>query len=119
MPGGHVAVVLSGEIDIVTASAAREVLAEAVGQAVTGVTVVMGDVTFIDAAGLGVLAGAGRCARHLPGGLQLAAVPARVLRLLRLTGLDLPAVPAPPASRPQREHDAPLPAGTGSPAGTS
>lgn len=52
MPGGHVVVALSGEIAVVTAPAARD-----------------------------VLAGASRAARHLPGGLRLVAVPARVLRL--------------------------------------
>jgi anti-anti-sigma factor len=58
MPGGHVVVGLSGEIDVVTAPAAREVLAEAASQGVTGITVDLGEVTFMDAAGLGVLAGA-------------------------------------------------------------
>ena len=48
----------------------------------------LGAVTFMDAAGLGVLAEALRRARHLPDGLRLAAVPARVQRLLAITGLD-------------------------------
>ena len=51
------AVALSGEIDIVTVPAVRDVLAGAVRQAVTGVIVDLGEVTFLDAAGLGVLAG--------------------------------------------------------------
>ena len=100
------AVALSGEIDIATASAVRQVLAEAVGRAAVGVIVDLGEVTFIDASGLGVLAGAPSRARHLPGGIRLVAVPARVLRLLALTGLDrhLAAFPAPRGSPPQREH---------------
>ena len=57
IPGGQVAVALSGEIDIVTVPAVRDVLAGAVRQAVTGVIVDLGEVTFLDAAGLGVLAG--------------------------------------------------------------
>jgi anti-anti-sigma regulatory factor len=103
MPGGHVAVALSGEIDIVAAPAVRKLLAEAVGQA---------------AAGLGALAGASGRARHLPGGFRLVAVPARVLRLLALTGLDrhLAASPAPHGSQPQPKHDAPLGPATGPPA---
>lgn len=112
-------VALSGEIDIVTAPAVRDALSEAADQAVTGITVDLGEVTFIDAAGLGVLAGAAYRTRHLPGGLRLAAVPARVLRLLAVTGLEahLPAFPASPGSQPQHEHAAPLAAVTGPPAG--
>lgn len=90
MPGGQVAVALSGEIDIVTAPAVRDVLAEAVRRAVTGVVVDLGEVAFLDVA-----------------------VPARVLRLLTLTGLDrLADVPAPPGSQPQRERADPLAAAT-------
>jgi anti-sigma B factor antagonist len=76
-------------------------------------------VTFLDAAGLGVLAAASGNARHLPGGFRLVAVPARVLRLLMVTGLDrhLATFPAPPGSRAQRERAAPLAAVTGPPAG--
>jgi anti-sigma B factor antagonist len=104
-PGGHAVVALCGEIDIVTAPATRDLLAEAVSQAVTGITVDLSEVTFMDAAGLGVLAGANRDARHLPGGLHLVAVPARVLRLLVVTGLDrrLVASPAPSRQPTQRE----------------
>ena len=121
IPGGRVAVALSGEIDIVTVPAVRDVLAGAVRQAVTGVIVDLGEVTFLDAAGLGVLAGAAGRARHLPGGLRLVAVPARVLRLLTLTGLDrhLAAFPVPPGSQPKPERADPLAAATGSPAEAS
>jgi anti-sigma B factor antagonist len=119
VPGGHVVVALSGEIDIVTAPAARDLLAEAASEAVTGITVDLSGVTFLDAAGLGVLAGASGAVQHLPGGFRLVAVPVRVLRLLRLTGLDrhLAAFPAPPGSEAQREHAVPLAAVTGAPAG--
>ena len=118
MPGGHVMVALCGEIDICTARAVRGVLAEAAGEAVAGVIVDLAGVRFVDAAGLRVLADTPVRARHLPDGLRLVAVPARLLRLLRLTGLDrqLAAYPAPPRSRPQRERAARLPAATGSPA---
>jgi anti-sigma B factor antagonist len=118
-PGGHIVVALSGEIDIVTAPEVRDLLAEAASEAVTGITVDLGGVTFLDAAGLGVLAGASGAARHLPGGFRLVAVPARVLRLLRATGLDrhLAAFPAVPGSRAQHERAAPLVAVAGLPAG--
>lgn len=118
LAGGHVIVALSGEFDIAAASAMREALAEAADRAVRGVIVDMGQVTFVDAAVLGVLAGASRRTRHLPDGLRLAAVPARVARLLRLAKLDgqLAVFPVPPAS-PLREHAIPLALVTGWPAG--
>jgi anti-sigma B factor antagonist len=110
MPGGHVVVALSGEFDITTAPATRDLLAKLTGPAVTGITVDLAGLTFVDAAGLGVLAGASRAARCLPGGFRLVAVPARVVRLLRLTGLggQLAVFVAPPGSECQRERDAPL-----------
>jgi len=56
MPGGHVMVALSGELDIATAPAARDLLAELTSAAVAGVTVHVGGLTFVDAAGLRSLA---------------------------------------------------------------
>ena len=88
LPTGHVQVSLSGELDIATAPAARDALDQAAGQAVTGLIIDLAEVTFLDAAGLGVLVGASKRARRLPEGLRLAAVPAHVLRLLQVTGLD-------------------------------
>ncbi len=104
LPGGHIVVVLSGELDITTASAMRDALADAARRAVTGVIVDLAEVTFLNAAGLGVLVGAHSRARHLPDGLRLAAVPPHALRLLKLTGLDrhLAAYPAPHIRRPER-----------------
>jgi len=95
-----VEVALSGEIDIVTAPEVCDALAGAASEAATGIVVDLGDVTFMDAAGLGALAGGAYRARHLPGGFRLVAVPPRVLRLLKVTGLDrhLAAFPVPPAS---------------------
>jgi anti-sigma B factor antagonist len=117
LPGGHMVVALCGEIDMLTVPAVREVLAEATRRAVTGVIIDLAEVTFLDAAGLGALAGASGRARHLPGGLRLAAVPPRALRLLTLTGLDrhLAIFPAPPrreqpadaGPRPQPPPDRP------------
>jgi anti-anti-sigma factor len=106
MPGGHVVVALSGDLDIVSAATARQALAEATRRAVTGVIADLAGVTFLDAAGLGVLAGAAGRARHLPDGLRLAAVNPNALRLLKLTRLDrhLAAYPMPP----YRPHTAPI-----------
>ena len=121
MPGGHVVVALSGEFDIATAPAARVLLAELASAGVTGITVDLGGLTFVDAAGLGVLAGASRAAQYLPGGFWLVAVPARVLRLLRLTGLDrqLAVFPVPSGSRRPRDRAAPFAVVTEPPAGAA
>ena len=121
MPGGRAVVALSGEFDIAAAPAARDRLAELAGPAVSGITVDLGGLTFVDVAGLRVLADAARATGGLPGGFRLVAVPARVLRLLRLTGLDrqLAAVQAPPGRRRRGEPAAPLAAVTGPPAGVA
>lgn len=101
MPDGHVAVALYGEIDIATAPVMRDVLAKVASHAATGLTVDLSGVTFLDAAGLGMLVSASRSAQHLPGGLRLVGVPARVLRLLRLTRLHrLASVPVRAAPEP-------------------
>jgi anti-sigma B factor antagonist len=81
-------VALSGEIDIVAVPEVRRALADATSRATAGVIADLGEVSFLDAAGLGVLAGAAHRTRHLPGGLRLVAVPRHAVRLLKLTGLD-------------------------------
>jgi len=48
----------------------------------------LGRVDFIDSTGLGVLVGALNRARELGGNLQLICAQERVLKLLRITGLD-------------------------------
>lgn len=114
-------VAFSGELDIATAPAARDLLAELTSAAVAGMTVHVGGLTFVDAAGLRVLADASRAARCLPGGFRLVAVPARVLRLLRLTGLDrqLAVFPASSGSRRPRDRAAPFAVVTEPPAGAA
>lgn len=108
LPGGYLMVTLSGDIDIVTAPAVRQALAKAIGRAGTGVIADLSDVTFLDAAGLGVLADASGHARHLPGGLRLTAVPPPAVRLIRLTRMDrhLAVFPAPPHRGRGTERDA-------------
>src|SRR5579859_4139965 len=117
LPGGHLLVAVSGEIDISTAPALRLALTLAIRAAITGVIVDLGEVTFIDALGLRALAGASAQARHLPGGLRLAAIPGHMLRLLKLTQLDqrLAVFPAPPQPQAQPQ---PQPQPQISPAGS-
>lgn len=84
---GHVLVTVSGEIDITTAGQLRGRLA---GPARSGRQVIVdfSRVSFIDAAGAGVLAGAAARAAARGGSLQLAAASWQVRRVLALTGLD-------------------------------
>lgn len=84
---GYVLVTVSGEIDIATAGQLRGQLA---GPAGGGQQVIIdfSRVSFIDAAGIGVLAGAAARAAARGGSLQLAAAGRQVRRVLVLTGLD-------------------------------
>jgi anti-sigma B factor antagonist len=119
---GYAVVAVAGEVDIATVTRLRERL---FGLAVAGrpLVVDLDQVSFIDAAGLGALAGAaGRAAAH---GASLHVVCARpqTVRVFRLTGLDrqiplarsldealealaaardTPALAVPPAGRPKR-----------------
>lgn len=112
--GGRAIVSVSGEVDILTAPALRATFAEAIDRAETGVIADLSLVSFIDACGLGVLAGAGGRARHLPAGLRLSGVPEHVHRLLRLTGLDRSLTgpdSSPPAVKPVGPVRPAVPAG--------
>lgn len=84
---GHVLVTVSGEIDIATAGQLRARLAGAVGGG-QQVIVDLSRVSFIDAAGAGILAGAAARAAARGGSLRLAAAGRQVRRVLVLTGLD-------------------------------
>lgn len=84
---GHVLVTVAGELDIATAPKLRVQLA---GLARSGQQVIvdLSQVSFCDAAGLGVLAGAARRAAAAGGCLQLAAARPQLRRLLAITGMD-------------------------------
>jgi anti-sigma B factor antagonist len=83
---GHVLVTVAGEVDIATVPRLREQLF-ALAAGGRPLIADLDRVSFIDAAGLGVLAGAaGRAAAH-GGGLHVVCARARTRRLFRLTGL--------------------------------
>lgn len=84
---GHVLVTVSGEIDVATAEQLRVRLAGPAGDG-RRVIVDLSGVSFIDAAGARVLAGAAARAAARGGSLQLAAAGRLVRRVLALTGLD-------------------------------
>jgi anti-sigma B factor antagonist len=113
---GYVLVTAAGEIDISTVPRLRRVL-RAVTAGGRRVDVDLDQVSFIDATGLGALAGAAGRAAAAGGSLQVTAAPPRIRRLLAITGLDRhlltvgagtetvgdrgPALPRPEPSRPR------------------
>jgi len=81
-------VVLGGEIDIVTAPAIRRFLMAAISGGDVHVAVDMSGVTFLGAAGIGVLVAAANRAREAGGSLSLLAPSPRVRWLLDVLRLD-------------------------------
>jgi anti-sigma B factor antagonist len=81
-------VVLDGEIDIATAPAIRRLLLAAISGGDVHLTVDVSGVTFIGAAGIGVLVAAANRAREAGGGLSLLAPSPQVRRLLDVCPLD-------------------------------
>ena len=88
LPTGYVVVPLSGEIDISATEELAAALERAALRARAGVIADLSGLTFIDASGLAVLVRAHQRSCHLPGGLRLAAAPANMRRLLKVTRLD-------------------------------
>jgi anti-sigma B factor antagonist len=84
---GYVVVTVAGEVDIATVAQLRERLA---ALAVSGVPLVadLDQVSFIDATGLGALAGAAREAAEHGTSLHLVCAQRQTRRLFRVTGLD-------------------------------
>jgi anti-sigma B factor antagonist len=84
---GYVVVTVAGEVDIATVAELRERLA---ALAVSGVPVVadLDQVSFIDATGLGALAGAARAATEHGTSLHVVCAQPQTRRLFRVTGLD-------------------------------
>jgi anti-sigma B factor antagonist len=82
------AVVLGGEIDFSTCPGIRRCLMAAISGGNVHLAVDMSGVTFIDAAGIGVLVAAANRAREAGGGLSLVAPSRQVQRLLDVFHLD-------------------------------
>jgi anti-sigma B factor antagonist len=84
---GCVVVTVVGEVDIATVARLRERLS---ALAAGGVPLVadLDQVSFIDATGLGALAGAAREAAAQGGGMYVVCAQAQTRRLFRVTGLD-------------------------------
>lgn len=80
-------ITVRGEVDVHTAPALRERLAEIVNQGEARIVVFLDAVSFIDSVGLGVLVGAHKAQAGRGRDLELVCSEPRVLRVLHLTGL--------------------------------
>ena len=85
--GDGLCVAVAGEVDAHTAPQLRAALLDAVSRH-QSVTVDLAAVTFMDSQGLAVLLRARQKAESRGGRLRLERVPARVMKLLRITGLE-------------------------------
>ncbi|TMR95880.1 STAS domain-containing protein [Nonomuraea basaltis] len=90
---GTVTVAVSGELDLATTEPLRshllELLREAGRAGNVAVVIEVSRLSFIDAAGLGVLVSVRDHALRQQTPLRLAGVPPAMRRLLRITGLDV------------------------------
>ena len=83
-----VSLTVRGDVDVHTAPELRARLADIVRQGEERIIVHLDTVTFMDSTGLGVLVGAHKAQRGNGGTLELVCGEPRLLRILRLTGLD-------------------------------
>lgn len=85
---GHTVLEVAGEVDVYTGPTLRDRISDLLDSGSRELVVDLARVDFIDSTGLGVLVGALNRARELGGSLQLVVSQERVLKLLRITGLD-------------------------------
>jgi anti-sigma B factor antagonist len=79
---------VGGEIDVYTAPVLREHLDEHIMQGRHQLVVDLGDVSFMDSTGLGVLVGRLKLVRVKNGTLRLVCSSERILKVFSITGLD-------------------------------
>jgi anti-sigma B factor antagonist len=79
---------VGGEIDVYTAPVLREHLDEHISQGRHELVVDLGDVSFMDSTGLGVLVGRLKLVRVKNGTLRLVCSSDRILKVFSITGLD-------------------------------
>jgi anti-anti-sigma factor len=85
---GRATVRVTGELDIATADQAYAYLRDVMDSQAGPVTVNLAELTFCDAAGLGVLARVAGYAKRSGRSLKLAAARPSLLRIMRITGMD-------------------------------
>jgi anti-anti-sigma factor len=94
---GRATVRVTGELDIATADQAYAYLRDVVDSQAGPVTMNLAELSFCDAAGLGVLARVAGYAKRSGRSLKLTAARPSLLRIMRITGMDeaFPEVRAP------------------------
>jgi anti-anti-sigma factor len=85
---GRATVRVCGELDITTADQAYAYLRDVVDSQPGPVTMNLAELTFCDAAGLGVLARVAAHARRRGRSVKLAAARPSMVRIMRITGMD-------------------------------
>ena len=85
---GKATVRVTGELDIATADQAYAYLRDVVDSQAGPVTMNLAELTFCDAAGLGVLARVAGYAKRSGRSLKLTAARPSLLRIMRITGMD-------------------------------
>ena len=85
---GHTVLAVSGEVDVYTAPALRDRIADLLDSGQHQLVIDLGGVEFLDSTGLGVLVAGLNRAREVGGSLALVCPQERVLKLFRITGLD-------------------------------
>ena len=85
---GHTVLAVSGEVDVYTAPALRDRIADLLDSGQHQLIIDLGGVEFLDSTGLGVLVAGLNRAREVGGSLSLVCPQERVLKLFRITGLD-------------------------------
>ena len=85
---GKATVRVTGELDIATADQAYAYLRDIVDSQAGPVTMNLAELTFCDAAGLGVLARVAGYAKRSGRSLKLTAARPSLLRIMRITGMD-------------------------------
>lgn len=86
--GDRTVLAVAGEVDVYTGPTLRDRISDLLDSGSHALVVDLGRVDFIDSTGLGVLVGALNRSRELGGTLHLVCAQERVLKLLRITGLD-------------------------------
>lgn len=84
----HAYVRAEGEIDLATVTRLRTAIIDALAAGVRDIELDLDAVTYLDSSGLGTLVGAHKRIQALGGTLRVHCTQERVLRLLRITGID-------------------------------
>src|SRR5215471_2595037 len=87
-PQGVAVIGFSGRLDLLSASEAREKIAEAVAEGHHRLVVDLAYVSFLDSSGLGALVGGLKVARQAGGDLRIARPTEQITSVLKLTMLD-------------------------------